>query len=168
MMPLIRLFLDIALFSKGPQDVPASKALLTVIIAANLTVGLALSLLETTWLDSLVQSVVGILMLGSFLWLALYFSGKLSRLLQTATAAFGCDTLISAIAVPFLLWSRLAGDEAGVAEVLIMLLVLWQVSVVGHILRHALSASFMAGFGLAFVYTVASFGLMIALFPGAT
>jgi hypothetical protein len=166
-MPLIRLFLDIALFNKGPRDVPASKALLAFVIAANLGVGLALSLLETAWLDSFIQSVVGILMLAGFLWIALYFSGKLSRLLQTATAAFGCDTLISAIAVPFLLWSRLAGDSGGVVEVLITLLVLWQVAVVGHILRHALSASFMAGFGLAFMYTVASFKLIMALFPGA-
>ncbi len=165
-MPLIRLFLEIALFNKGPRDVPASTFLLGLAVAANLAVGIGLSALETDWVEGVGQSVVGIMMLAGFLGIALYLNRKMSRFLQTAAAVFGCDTLISAVALPLLAWSRLAGEGQGVAEVLILLLLLWQVSVVGHILRHALSVSFMAGFGLAFVYTMASVRIMMAVFPG--
>lgn len=166
-MPLIRLFLDVALFNKGPQDVPASLFLFGVVLAANLTVGVGLALLDIDLLEGIGQSLAGMAMLGGFLWGSLYFGGKSSRYLQTATAAFGCDTLVSAVALPFLFWSRLTGEGRGVVELVILLLLLWQVAVIGHVLRHALSSSYAAGFALAFIYTVGSVRLMMELFPAA-
>jgi hypothetical protein len=164
-MPLIKLFLDIALFSKGPQDTPSSTLLLALTVGAKLIVGIGLSAFETDWVESLLQSLVDIALLAGFLFMALSLARKIPRLLQTATTAFGCDTLISAAAVPLLIGSRLSPEAEGVASILLMFLLLWQVTVIGHILRHALSIPFMAGFGLAFVYTVVSYRIMMALFP---
>jgi hypothetical protein len=164
-MPLIRLFFDICLFNKGPQDCPASMLLLGLAVAANLAVGTGLSLVETGWIEALTQSVMGILMLAGFFGGALYFTRKLPRFLQTATAAFGCDTLISSLAVPLLIWGQLTPDVKGVAGVLLLLMMFWQITVIGHILRHALSIPFIAGLGLALAYTAASIGIMMALYP---
>lgn len=164
-MPLIRLFLDISLFNKGPQDTPASTFLLALTVAANLIVGIGLSVLEADWADALVQSLAGSFLLAGFLWIALSVTRKLSRFLQTATAAFGCDTLIGAVAAPLLSGSQLTPEGKGVAGILLSLLLLWQITVIGHIVRHALSVPFMAGLGLAFVYTVVSYMTMMALFP---
>ena len=166
-MPLIRLFLDIALFSKGPQDAPGSRFLLGLALAADLAVGLGLALLDLGFADGIAQSAASMALLAGFLWITLYLNRRASRFTQTAIAAFGCDALISAAAFPFLVWSRFTVEGRGMAELLILLLLVWQVSVVGHILRHALSTSFMAGFGFAVIYTLGSIRLMMALFPGA-
>jgi hypothetical protein len=164
-MPLIRLFLDICLLNKGPQDSPASSLLLGLTVAANLAVGIALSLIEAAKAEALIQAAVGALLLGGFLWIALSFTGKRSRFLQTATAAFGADTLISIAALPLLVWGRWATDAQGLVAILLLLLMLWQMAVIGHILHHALSVSFPAGLGLALAYTATSYGIMMTFSP---
>lgn len=167
-MPLIRLFLDIALFKKGPQAAPGSVFLLGLALAANLGASLALALLEADWLESLLQSLTGGALLAGFLWGALSLTRKQSRWLQTATAAFGCDTLVSALAFPLLLGSQFTPDAAEALGLLLQILLLWQIAVIGHILRHALNVPFLAGFGLAFAYTVASIGIIMVLFPAVS
>ena len=164
-MPLIRLFLDIALFGKGPQDLPESRLLLFLVVLANLAVGIALSAMQSGWVEGALQSAVGVALLAAFLGTALYLSSKLPRFLQSATAALGCDTLIGAIAVPLLVWIRLVPEGAGVASLPLMFLMLWQVAMIGHILRHALSITFIAGFGLALAYTIVSYRIIMVLFP---
>jgi len=164
-MPLIRLFLDIGLLRKGPQDGPASILLLAFTVSANLAVGTGLAFLEADGAEALAQSLVGVLLLAGFLWVTLNFTGKAPRLLKTATAAFGCDTLISLVAIPILLWARLTPGAPGMAGMLLLVLMLWQMTVIGHILRHALSVSFLAGLGLALGYTVVSYRIMTTLFP---
>lgn len=166
-MPLIRLFYDICLLRKGPQDVPASMLLLGLVVAANLGLGLVLSWPDLGWVESLLQSTTGALVLGGFLWAALMLSGKAPRFLQTAIAAFGCDTFVSAIAFPLLAWSQIDPDMKGAVGLPLMVLMLWQISVIGHILRHALSVPLVAGLGLALAYTVVSYSLIMALFPVA-
>jgi hypothetical protein len=167
-MPLIRLFLDISLFRKGPQDCPASTLLLWLAMGVNLAVGIVLSLFDMDWVEALVQSLTGFLLLAGFLGAALYLTGKMLRFLQTATAAFGCDSLISATALPLLALAPWLPEAAGVVGILLMLLMLWQIAVIGHILHHALSIPFPAGLGLAFVYTALSYRIMMGLFPPLT
>ena len=161
-MPLIRLFFDIALFRLGPQDCPASTFLLWLALAANLAVGVLLALLDPDWLDALARSVIGALMLAAFLGAALYLSGKMSRFLQTATAAFGCDTLVSVLAIPFLVGAQWSPEAAGI---LLLLLMAWQIAVIGHILRHALSIALPTAVGLALAYTAVSYRIIMELFP---
>jgi hypothetical protein len=164
-MPLIRLFLDISLFTKGPQDSPASTFLLWLVALGNLVVGIVLSVFDVDWTEALIQSAAGLLLLAGFLGGALYLTGKMPRFLQTATAAFGCDSLISAMAIPLLAWAQLMPEAATVVGILLMLLMLWQIAVIGHILRHALSIPFLAGLGLTLAYTAMSYRIMMALFP---
>lgn len=162
---MIRLFHDICLLRKGPQDVPASGLLLGLVVAANLLMGLALSWPDLGWVEALLQSATGALVLGGFLWAALMPSGKTPRFLQTAIAAFGCDTFVSAIAFPLLAWSQIDPDMKGAIGLPLMVLMAWQISVIGHILRHALSVPLIAGLGLALAYTAMSYSLITTLFP---
>ncbi|MGZ8217067.1 hypothetical protein [Methylomagnum sp.] len=164
-MPLIRLFLDICLFNKGPQDTPDSTLLLWLAVAANMVMGLVLSLPELGWGEALLQSAIAALLLAGFLWTVLTLSRNGPRFLQTAIAAFGCDTFVSATAAPLLIWSQIDPDMKGVIGLLLMALMLWQIAVIGHILRHALSVPFIAGIGLALAYTAMGYGLMMTLFP---
>ncbi|MGX2039438.1 hypothetical protein ACWJKU_04790 [Methylocaldum sp. MU1018] len=162
-MPLIKLFLDICFFNKGPQDTPASNVLLGFSVLAYLIAGIVLLGLEGDWAGALVEAAAEGLMLFGFLYAALYLGKKTSRLLQTATAVYACDALISAAAVPLLAWLLVTPDAKAVYIVL-MALMLWHLAVVGHILRHALAIPFFFGVGLAFGYVVVSYQIMMMLF----
>jgi hypothetical protein len=166
-MPLIRLFLDICLFKKGPQDTPASPVLMGLAVLAYLGVGMVLLGLETAWGEALLQVIVEALMLFGFIAGALILAGKRPRLVQTATALYASDALISSLAVPLLAWLLVTPDVKSV-YLLLLLLMLWHLAVLGHILRHALSVPMSLGIGLAFVYMVSSYQIMMALFDRMT
>lgn len=164
-MALIRLFLDISLFKKGPQDVPASTALLLLTVLGNLAIGIGLAAMDGDLGEAAAQALVGSALLAGFLSAALYLASKTMRCVKTCTAAFGCDTLISVLAIPLLLWGQSTPEAMAPVAPLLMVLMLWQMAVIGHILRHALSIPFVAGLGLALAYTVISYGIIIGLFP---
>lgn len=166
-MPLVRLFLDICSFNKGPQDAPASSLLLELVVAANLGLGFGLALMELGWVEALLQTLTGASVLAGFLWIALAVTQKSARFLQTASAAFGTDTFITALATPLLIWGHLDPEMRGAFNLPLLSLMAWQISVLGHILRHALSLPFIAGLGLALAYTVISYSLILSLFPVA-
>lgn len=163
-MPLIKLFFDICLYRKGPQDLPVSSLLLGLSLLAYLIVGMVLLGLETTWTDAAIQALVEAGMLLGFVFITLQIAGLTSRFLQTSTAMVGTDVVISSFAVPLLTWMISSPESKGVIYLFLLMLMLWHVAVVAHILRHALSRSLAIGFGLAIVYIVASYRVMVALF----
>lgn len=164
LMPLIKLFLDICFYRKGPQDLPASGLLLGLSLLAYLTVGVVLLGLETTWTDAVIQALVEAGMLLGFVFITLQIAGLTSRFLQTSAAMVGTDAIISTFAVPLLTWMISSPESRGVIYLLLLMLMLWHLAVVAHILRHALSRSLAIGFGLAIVYIALSYRVMVALF----
>lgn len=165
-MPLIKLFIEICLFRRGPQDVPASQLLMGLAIAAYLAVGIGLLAMEGLHLGAVLQALVELLILLGFVWANLQFMRLQNRFLQTAIAMLGSDALISSLAIPLVGWMALSEGAKG-AYLLLLLLMLWHLAVVAHILRNALSRPLATGFGLAIVYVVASYQLMLILFPPA-
>ena len=164
-MPLIQLFLDICLFRKGPKDVPFSGMLLSVAIALNLAVSILLGLFDLDGVAAVMQSVLAVLLLTSFLWATLKISHKSSRFIQTAAAAIGCDGLISLAGLLTLSAVHFFPDFAGAVGIPLLLLMLWQMAVIGHIVSQALSIGFWGGMGLALAYTALSFRIMMGMFP---
>lgn len=165
-MPLIRLFFDICRLRKGPQDCPASRFLFGLAVGANLLVSFLLSLSRDDWTAALGQSLVGIGLLAGFLWGALYLTDKLPRWIQTGTAAFGTDTVISLLACLLILVGQAGPDLGDTFGWLLLLLMAWQIVILGHILRHALSVPLVGAMGLALAYFASSLKILMALFPG--
>ena len=86
----LRIFLDIVLWRRGPQDLPVSSLLLAVTVAAYVAVSVVqLALLDEAASSWLFFLVVDPLLLGAWIWLLLRLYGKSERFLQTATAVFG-------------------------------------------------------------------------------
>lgn len=162
-MPLIRLFLDICLFRKGPQDAPASQMLLWLVLAAYCLTGAAQALLEDQWLEGIVQIPLQASILLVFIWVSLKAAAKMNRMRQTLIAMFGTDALISGFAIP-LEALFLADPQASPIHLLLLLLMLWHMAVVAHILRHALSQTLMVGLALSFVYTVFTLQALLMVF----
>jgi hypothetical protein len=167
-MALLQLFWNICLFHKGPQDAPASPLLLKFVLSAYLVVGLALSATEVPWWEGILQVALEAAILLAFAWLSLAVAAKTSRWLQTSIAMLGTDALLSSFALPLKLLLFFAGTQANFLHLLLLLLMLWQIGVVAHILRHALAQTYAMGVALAIVYVLFSLQALVLLFgpPG--
>jgi hypothetical protein len=174
---LIRLFLDIALHRKGPQDVPAAGVVLVLALSAYLAAGAAVlwptaadgsSILGKLAVDLAVMVLVIVGLLAAV--------GRASRAMQTLTALFGTGALLSLASLPFV-WiasrSIVEGEPVPGAEFpalasasLLFVLLLASLLVTGHILRHALNWSYAAGVLAAVGYFAASVAAFQRFFPG--
>jgi hypothetical protein len=104
----------------------------------------------------------------TFILLVLTVTGKRDRGEQTLTAAVGCDAIITALGLPLVLASVALPGMQETASLLLLGLMLWEIAVFGHILRHALNLPYLAGLGVALAYTAISLRVMMALFPPLT
>lgn len=171
MQALIRLFIEIALHRKGPQDVPASSAVFGLALLAYLVVGAAV-----IWpaADSAIvlagQLLLDLLLVAVIFGGLLAVTGRAARTMQTLAALFGTGALLSTAALPFV-WinARVFSDGAPVpgmelAAVLsttaLFMLLIASLLVTGHVMRHALGWSYAAGVLVATLY----FGLSVFVF----
>lgn len=177
MPALIRLFFDIAMHRRGPQDVPAQQGAFLFALAAYLVAGGAV-LWPTA---SGTREMFGQLMLDLVLMVAvcaalLALTGRAARLGQTLAALFGTGALLSAAALPFvwLLAVTLGGAEpmpetippaAALSSIALFGLLLASLLVTGHILRHALDWSYAVGVLAATAYFAGSTFIFRSVFP---
>ena len=117
---LIRLFLDIALHRRGPQDVPAARRVFLGALAAYLAVGAAVLWPTASGLGQVyAQLAVDLALLVGVCGSLLALTGRAARLGQTLTALFGTGALLSAVALPFVwLGARSMGDPAAPPDAL--------------------------------------------------
>ncbi|HEY0686404.1 MAG TPA: hypothetical protein VGD45_28965 [Steroidobacter sp.] len=88
-------FLDIALWRKGPQDLPASTLLATLALIAYMATGFVrMRLFALDQSTALLFICVDVLMLGGWLWAVLAFFGRRQRFVQTITATLGVGLLV--------------------------------------------------------------------------
>lgn len=157
---LFSLFLDICLLRKGPQDLPDSSFLLALALFLDLFLSTSVGIVGGQGIDSMVQAGVAAALLVAFLVAILYATSHVERLRKTVTAALGCDALITLAALPITAVSDLI---QGVGF-MILIILLWNLVVFAHILRHALGVGYALGFALSFLYAVGSMDLMANFF----
>jgi hypothetical protein len=139
---LARLYFAIAIWRRGPQELPAVGILLPLTIAAyvllSATVGELLPSMRPGWLW---QVVLDALFVAAWYWLLLAIARRRERYLQTATALFGLQTVLAAPTMALVwLMQRLAHDDSMRLPVYIaaLALAIWTLVAIGHILRSAL------------------------------
>ena len=165
---LILLWLDICLLRAGPQDLPFSRELLGLAVAGYTLVSFLLSLPAYPPLVAAQLAVTDSALLMVFAALALFLSGRFARLTQTLTALCGTGMLLGLFALPLI--QLLAPDQQAVqpsplAGLLWLMLFGWNLVVVAHIMRHALSADLLVAIGIALLYTLLAMQIIDALFP---
>ncbi|MEJ2574548.1 MAG: hypothetical protein P8164_13340 [Gammaproteobacteria bacterium] len=169
MIHLIKMFWDICALKAAPQDLPASSFLLGLALLAYFVTGVVVAAVQ--W--PLSQAVPAALLDTGFvavLCRILLWTRMLSgRFVQTLTAMAGSGTVMTLIAVPLVMWQSFVGVTDATAPTLptwlLMIWMVWNVVVVGHILRHALSTFLAVGIGLAVVYGYLTFELMRIFLP---
>jgi hypothetical protein len=165
MNALLQLMIAITLGKKGPQDIPYSPPLLLIVLAVYLLTGLTITTLQSPWHEAIIQVLVEALMLAAFAGALLVIHKKRARLVQTLSALFGTDVVLTLPSIPLLVWLQQYPEAHG-AFLALFTLMLWHVLVVGHILRHALSTNAIVGMVWSFCYTFINFQLMMNWFPG--
>lgn len=167
MNALIRLFVQVCLFRRGPEDMPYASPLVVGLLAIWLLVQLLNGLLQTGLSAAQmlgVQMLSMTLMLGATA-LALAFKGLPGRWLQTALALIGVDIALSLASVPLLLFSLEAGQRLPFVDGLYLLLVAWQLAVQSFIFHRALVVSPLLGLAFAFGLLVLTFMLLGVWMP---
>ncbi len=160
-------FFQICLLRRCPQDLPASPVLFWPVLFCY-GVTSAILLLPTqditfAVLTGLVESAMLLMITLVFL----YLRSVPGRWLQTCTALAGTGLIFSLFALPLFYWRvffEIGPDAQTLLGLLVLILVMWNITVMTHILRHALSASYVLGLlGSVTYITIISFVLQLVL-----
>ena len=149
MNPLLQTFIDIALWRKGPQDLPASRALAMGVLAVYVGISFVQARLFHINLRAAVLMIgVDVLMLAGWLWGVLAFFGRRQRFIQTATAVLGVGVLLSTVDI-LMRGVQLASGAAEILPPSWMLLRFIAIALIlGRIFMHALDRGLLTGMAL--------------------
>ena len=171
MSDLLRLFVQISLLKRGPQDLPASPTLLAMTALAyfvvNYLVYSMLPAITQPWRQHLISDVLYTLL---SLALILKVAGKPERYLQTATAIFGYLVVLSPLTL-FAGWllDRYQAEPSVQFPVALfgLLLFVWMIAVGQQVLKAALELSTLASVVLVILWIFTGQLLIFYLFPGS-
>lgn len=163
MLELLKLFFDICLFKKAPQDVPASRDLLYLVIIVYVCVGFLTFILSKNTLESALQVLIKVMLILGITHTVLLVAQKSMRYQQTVNALMGTDLIISFFSLPVI--ATLDIQDSVLAFIVLVWLMLWHWIISAHIFRHALNKAFIFGLGVSFMYKLTSYQIMITLFP---
>jgi hypothetical protein len=152
----LKAFLDIVLWRRGPQDLPASRTLLSLTAGAYVAVSIAqLAMLEEPPAAWIVYVFIDPVLLTGGVYLLLKLFGKVDRFLQTATAVLGTGVVLGlALFVPVEWIVTTAGiaPESTLAGMIALALVVVFALVTGRILKLATDSNMFTGITLALTY----------------
>ncbi len=164
MYVLVRPFVQVCLFRRGPQDLPPSTLLLALVALAYVLVTTVMVLPYFPILVCALHALLDLAILALYTWLILRLGGHSRRWLQTLIALAGGSTVLSALMLPLLYNAK--GGIAPVLALLYLLLAGWLLILYAHIFRVALSArSLGLGMLLALGYLFLSAAILQRLFP---
>lgn len=158
----------IALLREGPQDLPASQNLMLLLALATGAINYPAIVHYTPEVQPFLQLGLLLGFNATFVYIALALRNMRPRFVQSMSALFGTDALISAVALPvlFLLGPPGAGEAdagSGIAAIAFLLLLVWNIAVVNHILRQALDLSRFIGLlvTLGYIFGASVFVFMV-------
>lgn len=143
MQAIIRAFIELCLLRRGPQDLPASQALLIASGALLVVTAVISDQLNAGFDDRLMFALAQIGLLTVIVWAILTFRGKPERVPQTLTAFYGSGVLIQVLVWPFRAWLlSLEDQQQGLLPLLaIVAFAIWSFVIMIHIYRNALETT---------------------------
>jgi len=154
---LLKTFLDILLLRKGPDSLPKSWLVFYIALFISIFVSIATREIVTNGVDtkhdiSLILTIIN----ASFYFLVILIAGYPGRTLQSLTAVFGVDAIITAIYLAGFILIRQFADEVTTLS-FVWLVTGWSVAVEGHIISRAIERPWAIGIAIA----VASYILLL-------
>lgn len=166
---LIRLYSQIAVLRRGPQDVPASTLLLIATIVSyfliNSAVTALLPALDGPWLPRLLLDVA-----FTLAWYALLLKlvRKPERIVQTITAVFGFQAVLAPVMVVSE-WLALRYQHDAVWQLpfslIALVLLIWLIAALGHVVKAALEWSGPASVAVVILQVLIENLVLLAISP---
>ncbi|MCZ6561186.1 MAG: hypothetical protein O6931_09910 [Gammaproteobacteria bacterium] len=169
---LLKVFVEIAFFRRGPEDLPASPFLLflsLLVYAAGSMVTSAVYTEEARLILLEVMADIILMLLWYGVVLAIY--KRSARLQQTLTALFGTGGLLYIIAFPVMSWlQQEIGTPSGAQSsvLLMMAILIWSIALAAHIVQRALEVQIAVGLAISIGYFVVSVAVFSFLFGTST
>jgi hypothetical protein len=155
----LKVFLDIVLWRRGPQDLPSSKFLVFATLLANeLVSALHLVVMHESAAAYFVFLVIDPLLLMGWIWLVLRLFNRSDRYAQTISAVLGTSTLLALLlSVPLLMLAGVDHVEtrSALEQALAVGLIIAFVLVAAHILKIATESNLFTGIAVALTYVIA-------------
>ena len=150
---IFREFFSICLLQSKPQDLPVSNNLLSLCLVIYTAENVLLAQHKVTLFKAVAASLLETLLVTVITLVILGLSNRAARWRQTLTALIGTGCIMGLVALPIFYGSILAGTDAlrAIIFLLYAVLLVWNIMVMSHILRHALDTSF--AFGVIFALT---------------
>ncbi len=168
MIRWIKFYVELCFLKVAPQDAPTSMSVYYTSVIAYFLVGAFVISLNQTMLTGLFLSGLQTALLMFLANLVLWIRKTPERFYQTMTALCATGAIIGLVALPVM--SMLAASGTGVDSNTISLgflvwlvLILWESVVIGHILRHAMDISMVAGLAGSFIYMYLSFAITVRI-----
>jgi len=164
MNALLTLLFNIMRLRATPQDLPSSVFLMFLCIGSYFLVGLGISTLDQTFGLAFLSATIDTILLIGLAYLALWVRGYQGRSVQTVTAFAATGSMFELIGWPLVAYlQQVSTGGPSSLSILLLLLVIWNIMVIGHILRHALEVPMWVGTGIALLYIYTSIRVMVAL-----
>lgn len=169
MTTILMSFFNMCRLRAAPQDLPYSTFLMTTALTAYFLAGLGIALAEQEFGPALLTGCVDVALLVALARLPLWITNHGARAVQTVTALAGTGTVFELIAWPLITAMQGMGDEpSGILSFLLLALIVWNIVVIGNILRHALDLAMWIACGIALLYIYTSLRVMSALYIAST
>ncbi|MGI9333913.1 MAG: hypothetical protein ACR2RL_12255 [Gammaproteobacteria bacterium] len=158
MTALIHPFVQVCLLRMRPQDLPFSHLLLGIALVAHTLVSVVGSATAYPLNQAIVAGAVETIVLVTLVAALLLAQSHRERLVQTLTALAGANAVLGFVALPVIGLLPESSDAvnvsgvANVARIVLLVLLCWNVAVMGHVLRHALSIGMAFGMVLSVVF----------------
>jgi hypothetical protein len=154
----LKVFLDIVLWRRGPQDLPSSGLLVILtLVAYELVTLLQVALMKVSGPQLLLYLVIDPLLVMAGLWLVMKLFGRIERWPQTVSAVLGCSTLMALVfSVPLVLLAgpRVAVNPPAVLQFAALGMVVAFVLVAGRIIQLATESNLLTGCAIALTYVL--------------
>lgn len=164
---LVQAFFEIALWRRGPQDLPSSKTLAWL---AALIYGLGdtvqVALLGWNFRSAVLLVIIDVLMMCAWVWGLLAFFGHRERFVQTISAILGVGALITLFDLMISATELLISGNVHSPDEWVLLRLFMVLLVLGRILQQALERGLLVGMMLTFAMTLSIDAVVQGLVPG--
>jgi hypothetical protein len=155
---ILKVFFDVILLRRGPEDIPKSALLLMMAIASAVVVNMLFgAMVETVYeTDFSLEFATELIKIASYI-IVLAIFGLMSRLMQTMTAIIGCNAILGIVSIAVLMLSQ----QFNIAEldgILAWLVIFWLILVEGHIISRAVKLHLITGVATAVVIFILQIG----------
>ncbi len=148
-------FFSICRLKTGPQDLPVSSVLMGFTLACYLLISILLSAISMELNKALLSGLLDLVLMLLLTTVLLILHKRSQRLPQTITAIAGTSIILSLTAMPIVIWINTARDnfnDITLPGLLMFFLIIWNIVILAHILRHALSTIMSVGIIISLIY----------------